>query len=245
MSVPYKPHHIARSALDLLHRQFEGVQHVAAEGVVSISRFHHDPDAHRLGCLVGTLLEDESEVVWQPMIVDGSAWYLGAEPEAAPGSFDNLVDRVDQIDWVQVDGTGLATSPLGVLYWLFGVVDAAAEAAPSETSSDGLAWLEVTVSVRKAIDEASALGDLGVAESFEQAGVSQDPIRLHVGLDDAQIAGVMWSDRSEFVADHRFWPTQQPRSIPVPNHTARRSLADYFALLGERNPLARGSATSD
>ena len=148
--------------------------------------------------------------------------------------FDELVDRINRHDWVRVAGTGLATSPLAVLYWLSGAVDSAAEESPRGTTDDGLDWHVVTVSVPKAID----LGGADVRDSFEQARVSQDLVRLHVGLDRGRLAGVTWSDRSDFVADHRFWPTARHRLIPLPEAVEQRALADYFVLLGERNPLA-------
>lgn len=221
-------------ARDLLSQELDGIQHVVADGVVSISRFHYDADSHRLGCVVGTRLEGESDVVWQSMILDDNDWYLGTDPEAAPNSFDELVDRINRHDWVRVAGTGLATSPLAVLYWLSGAVDSAAEESPRGTTDDGLDWHVVTVSVPKAID----LGGADVRDSFEQARVSQDLVRLHVGLDRGRLAGVTWSDRSDFVADHRFWPTARHRLIPLPEAVEQRALADYFVLLGERNPLA-------
>lgn len=231
---------LADLARAMLNTQIDGLQHIAANGATSVSRFHYDANSHRLGCLIGTLLQDESDIVWQSMIVDGCDWYVGAAPATGIDSFSSLVETIDQIRWERVTGTGLATSPLSALYWLAGAVAAEeAEQAPLHTSSDGLAWFGVTVSVAKAVDLGGPL-ELGIHDSFEQAGVTQDLIELDVGLDDGRIAGVLWSDGPDFVADHRFWPSTSQRPVPLPNATEERALADYFVLLGDRNPLIQG-----
>lgn len=232
---------IAGLAHDLLGTHFDGLQQTTADGIVSISRFHFDADTRRLGCLIGTLLEDESEVNWQPMIVDGTHWYLGTGTgtENSPESLDDFLGRIDEMEWVVVTGTGVASTIVGVLYWLLGAVDASATRPPDETSSDGLSWFGVTVSVSEAIAQAEAMTDAGVREGFDQAGVTQDHVQLQVGLDGDRIAAVLWSDPPMIFADHRFWPAERPRAVPMPDAAEQRSFGDYFALLGHRNPLTR------
>jgi hypothetical protein len=196
----------------------------------SVANFVYNVHTRRVAAAYGSLLDGEHEVTWQRMLIDDDQWYLPIQQSQGPEPMPDM-GLESQDEWIKVEGTGFASSPLSVAYWLSGTIGAVEQAA-----SDGhpkARRFVATVSLKRALAEAGALDRAAVAAGIDQLQVQTDLVIVKVEVDllgCLSCAEYELDDRT-FRSVTEFCNSGVPAEIPVPADAQSMNLADIFARL--------------